>query len=359
MFEQPQHGGNLAWAADVAGCPAFSLLDFSASINPYGPPAAVLAAIKNSFDSLHHYPDPRYLRLRQAIAMHHQLDPDWVIPGNGAAALLTLAGRTFSSLPTTYLISPAFGDYYRSWQGAGAKITVLPWSIEEPFPWQSLTASFANATKTGSKPGLILNNPHNPTGALLSRDAILAVLPQCRWVLLDEAFMDFLPPADQQSLIADLPDCPNLIILRSLTKFYRLPGLRIGYGLAHPDVVRQWQRWCDPWPVNALAETAAIACLNAQEFRQQTWQWLPNARAQLREQLANLPGFKPLPSTTNFVLVQTPFPVSQLQRQLLQRAKILIRDCLSFPELGESYFRVAVRTPPENERLVTAIASLV
>lgn len=352
MFERPHHGGNLGWAAEIAGCPAFSLLDFSASINPFGPPPAILVAIQSAFSALPHYPDPDYRHLRQAIAVYHDIAPAWVLPGNGSAELLTLAGRTFADLDSTNLVTPAFGDYGRSWRGAGARLNLIPWTVGSPWPWLVLQ------TKISKNQGLILNNPHNPSGVLLSRTEILKLLPDYQWVLIDEAFMNFLPPAEQQSLIADLPQFPNLIILRSLTKFYALPGLRLGYALAHPDLLHQWQQWRDPWPVNVLAEAAAIASFQATTFQAKIWHWLPLERAKLFQQLQQLPGLTPLPSAANFLLVKTEISATKLQRKLLTTAHILIRDCLSFPELGDRFFRVAVRSREENQRLVNALQHL-
>ncbi|MFM1841311.1 MAG: L-threonine 3-O-phosphate decarboxylase [Cyanobacteriota bacterium] len=349
MLDRPHHGGNLGWAADIADCPAFSLVDFSASINPLGPPPNVLTAIQTAFSALSHYPDPEYRPLRQAIAAYHNLDVDWVLPGNGSAELLTLAGRTFASLKDTNLVTPAFGDYGRSWCGSGARLNVMPWTVGNPWPWQSLH------TEAKENRGLILNNPHNPSGVLLSRQNILKLLPVYRWVLIDEAFMDFLPPSEQQSLIADLPKFSNLIILRSLTKFYSLPGLRIGYALAHPNILNQWQQWRDPWPVNVLAEAAAIASFQSTSFQTETWQWLPQERETLFQQLGHLPGLTPIPSAANFLLVKTAFSATQLQLTLLKTARIVIRDCLSFPELGDRFFRVAVRSRAENQQLVRAL----
>lgn len=345
----------------MAGCPAFSLLDFSASINPLGPPSSVLAAIESALPALHHYPDPEYSLLRQAIADYHQLPMDWVLPGNGSAELLTLAGRTFANLDCTYVITPAFGDYDRSWRGAGAKLETIPWQVDQPWPWQKLRSppNIPDAIVTQrQRRGLILNNPHNPSGALLAKEEILALLPHYQWVLLDEAFMDFLPPEQEQSLVPHLEAHPNLIILRSLTKFYRLPGLRLGYALAHPDLLTQWQAWRDPWPVNVLAEAAAIASLQTEEFRQQVWQWLPSTRQALQQDLTTLPGLWPLPSQANFLLVKTAIPGSTIQRELLTKFQILIRDCLSFPELGDSFFRIAVRTMTDNQKLGQALGHI-
>ena len=205
----------------------------------------------------------------------------------------------------------------------------------------------------------MLNNPHNPTGKLFSVEEILPYLEQFALVVVDEAFMDFLPPDEEQSLIPVIQKYPNLVVLRSLTKFYSLPGLRLGYAIAHPERLSKWQLWRDPWPVNTLAAAAAIAALGDKEFQSLTWEWLPPARNQLFQGLAKLPGLQPKDSAANFLLVESQQSVSQLQEQLLKEYQIYIRDCLSFKELGDRYFRVAVRSESDNQRLLTGLKALV
>ena len=170
--------------------------------------------------------------------------------------------------------------------------------------------------------------------------------------------MDFLPPDQEQSLIPIVQEYPNLVILRSLTKFYSLPGLRLGYAIAHPERLQRWQALRDPWPVNTLAAAAAAAVVQDIEFQQQTWAWLPPARLQLFQGLAKIPWLKPFESAANFLLVQSEQPTQELQLRLLQQHQILIRDCCSFPSLGDRYFRVAVRSETENARLVEAMTTI-
>lgn len=312
-------------------------------------------AIALHLDTLSSYPDPNYPTLRQAIATHHNIDPDWILPGNGAAELLTWAGWEFSKLNTTLLPTPAFGDYWRSLQTFGAR--VIPRSLIRPdgtigdldFALRHLPTEIPHSL------GLIINNPHNPTGQIWRRETIEPYLNQFELVVVDESFMDFLPPAEQQSLISLISIYPNLVVLRSLTKFYSLPGLRLGYCIAHPDRLRKWQNWRDPWPVNSLAAAAAIAVLPDTQFQQMTWDWLSAARTKLFRGLNQISGLHPLPGAANFLLVKSDRSCVELQAALLKQDQILIRDCLSFPELGDSFFRVAVRTEAENDRLVLAL----
>jgi L-threonine-O-3-phosphate decarboxylase len=360
---QPQHGGNLAWAAALANCPLRSILDFSASINPLGPSAAVLTALRQAdLSLLTAYPDPSYASLCQVLADRHGLTPDWILPGNGSAELLTWAARDLAAQSAVLLPTPAFSDYQRALACFGATVLAQPLPINQtshqPSPNNPLSLSLQDLPYPPRQMGLLLNSPHNPTGQLWSRDSLYPYLEQFGLVVADEAFMDFLPPAQQESLLDWVVDYPNLIVLRSLTKFYSLPGLRLGYAVAHPERLKRWQAWRDPWPVNSLAVLAAETALADPAFDQMTWQWLPPARQQLSAGLAALPGLNPLPGAVNFLLVACDSSVTELQKKLLCQHQILIRDCNSFAELGDYYFRIAVRTTADNQRLLAAITQV-
>ncbi len=361
LNERPQHGGNRAWAAAIAHCSPDALLDFSASINPLGPPETAIAAIHGSLADLVAYPDPSYSHLRVALSEFHHIAPEYILPGNGAAELLTWAGRELATLEATHLVTPAFGDYGRSLRAFDSRVISHPLLTETaPLTADALAQTIAAIAEAEAAPnsGILLNNPHNPTGQLVQAEVLRPLLERFALVVVDEAFMDFLPPAEQTSVLEWVQTYPNLVVLRSLTKFYSLPGLRLGYAIAQPERLQRWQHWRDPWSVNSLAVAAGIAVIRDQAFQAQTWAWLPPARSQLLVGLSQQPGLQPLPGTANFLLVKSESSVVQLQRQLLQQDQILIRDCLSFPELGDRYFRVAVRTEAENARLLQALATL-
>ncbi|MDJ0509929.1 MAG: threonine-phosphate decarboxylase CobD [Crocosphaera sp.] len=351
-MKRPVHGGNLVWAAAQIGCSVSSVLDFSASINPLGPPSTVLEAIKGSLNTLTHYPDPNYTNLKQALSQWHQVPTEWIFPGNGAAELLTWAGRQLAQQEMTYVMTPGFRDYWRALQAFNANIDIVP------FPWQRDDPLILINPPPNQSTGIIINNPHNPTGQLLKVEALLPLLERLSLVVVDEAFMDFVNPSQQQSLIPLIFDYPNLVIVRSLTKFYSLPGLRLGYAIAHPRRLQQWQAWRDPWSVNNLAVAAGIAAIEDKGFEQQTRQWLSPTRQNLLEGLSTLEGLRPIASMVNFLLVESKIAGSKLQQQLLQKSRILIRDCLSFETLGDRYFRIAVRTQTENKKLVDALSEI-
>ncbi|MBD2462748.1 threonine-phosphate decarboxylase [Oscillatoria sp. FACHB-1407] len=361
---QPTHGGNITWAAELAGCSPSSILDFSASINPLGPPQSAIAAIQASLSTLRDYPDPDYRQLRSRLSQVHNLAPEWILPGNGSAELLTWASRELAELSSVYLMTPAFSDYLRALKAFHARIVPCPLDLMtrsiaglEDDVQQALQAMVV-AAQTHASCGLLINNPHNPTGHLLKRAVLLSALQSFDLVVVDEAFMDFLPHEQDQSVIDWVQKYANLVVLRSLTKFYSLPGLRLGYAIAHPDRLRRWQQWRDPWSVNTPAAAAAEAVLGDYEFQQQTWNWLAEARSHLFQGLSALPGLHPYPGAANYLLVRCDRSAVKLQHQLLKQHQILIRDCVSFPELGDRFFRVAVRTQAENQRLLDGLTNV-
>lgn len=307
-----------------------------------------MAAIQAHLPDLQVYPDPEYQSLRAALGQFHGISPEYILPGNGAAELLTWAARDLAELEFTHLLTPAFSDYDRALKAFSAKVVALPLN---PAAWELGTWPEVPPAQAG----LLLNNPHNPTGRLFPQEIVAKALQRYAIVVVDEAFMDFLPVERQQSAIAWVQEFPNLVIVRSLTKFYSLPGLRLGYAIAHPDRLKRWQQWRDPWSVNALAAAVGEVVVQDRQFQQQTFAWLATAKPQLWAGLASLPGLHPYPSSANFFLVRCDRSVVELQAQLLQQHQILIRDCLSFPELGDRFFRVAVRSPTENQRLLQGL----
>lgn len=352
-MSRPVHGGNLAWAAGLASCAPAELLDFSASISPLGPPHSVQEAVQADFLSVRHYPDPNYGALRGAIAQHHKVPIEYITPGNGAAELLTWAARELAQMTQCFCLSPGFSDYARALQAFGCIPTKL--FLQNSTSWEALVL---DQSVNLQRCGLLLNNPHNPTGDLFDREKIRLLLSKLGLLVVDEAFMDFLPPEREQSVIDWVSEFENLVVIRSLTKFYSMPGLRLGYAIAHPKIIKRWQKWRDPWSVNTLAISAGIAALQDTKFQRQTWDWLEVANAQLYKGLATVPDLSPHPGCANFLLVNCRKSVMALQEGLLKQHRIYIRDCMSFEGLGDRYFRVAIKTQAENLRLVSAIAQI-
>lgn len=364
-MSRPIHGGNLVWAAQLARCAPAELLDFSASISPLGPPRSVREAIQAAFSWVVAYPDTAYGELRAAIAHHHHISPDYVLVGNGAADLLTWAARDLSERShQCFLAAPNFSDYDRALRAFGCDSTKI--DLIDPEGWHladweaTFLASMSSMSMSArlSESGFLLNNPHNPTGALLDRTRVRSLLSAFKTVVVDEAFMDFLPPEREQSVIGWVDEFPGLVVLRSLTKFYSMPGVRLGYAIAQPETLQRWQQWRDPWAVNSFAAAAGVAAIQDIGFQRQTWDWLRAVNSEMFAGLSALPDLRPLPSCANFFLVGCAVSATALQVELLKRYRIYIRDCMSFDGLGDRYFRVAVKTHADNQRLLAALADI-
>jgi len=354
-----RHGGNQAATAARLGCRPDQLLDASASLVPFRPPRLLLRALRRA--PLRPYPDRDYASLCKAIAGLHQLDPAWVLPGNGAAELFTWAARDAAALGPSLLPQPGFADYRRAlacWGGAAEAVPLpLVWGQAWPQPWP--------LAGSPSGPVLWITNPHNPTGQLWSRASLEPLLQRHALVIADEAFLPLVPGGENQSLVPLLAAHPNLVVIRSLTKLFAIAGLRLGYALGDPQRLARWSAWRDPWPVNGLAAAAGEALL-ADRPAYGRWcarvqAWVAAEGAWLQRQLAALPGLRPRPSAANFLLVQgvhegCPQSLEPLRLALEQRHRILLRDCRSFEGLGESWLRLGYQGRAANRRIVRAIA---
>lgn len=366
------HGGNLQAAARRLGCRPEQLLDASASLVPFGPPARLRRLLVRALGSdLRDYPDRDYTALGDAIAAWHGLDPARVLPGNGAAELFTWAARDGAACGLSLLPAPGFADYHRAlgcWGGAWRSLPLpLDWSGAGPGPWP-LAEAAANAAAEAAESGpavLWITNPHNPTGQLWSRGSLEPLLERFALVIVDEAFLPLVPGGEEQSLVPLLAAHPQLVVIRSLTKLFSIAGLRLGYALGDPGRLARWAGWRDPWPVNGLA-AAAGRFLLADQAGLRRWQgrvqrWVAGEGAWLAARLAALPGLEPRPSAANYLLVRSRPPVASLQPLRLaleQRHRILVRDCRSFEGLGENWLRIAVQDRAGNRRLLAALEQI-
>ncbi len=357
------HGGNRQAVARRLGCRPEEILDASASLVPFGPPAALVRALKRGLSgpALRDYPDRDYHALRGALAALHGVDPAAVLPGNGAAELFTWAARDAAAAGVSLLPAPGFADYGRAlacWGGATRPLLLpLHWgaAFPQPFPIPPPDPIEPAAT-------LWITNPHNPTGQLWSRDSLEPLLERFALVIVDEAFLPLVPDGEKQSLIPLLADHPGLVVIRSLTKLLAIAGLRLGYALAAPERLARWRGWRDPWPVNGLAALAGVELLADGEgfarWQRRVQTWTAREGAWLAAQLATIPGLVPLPSAANFLLLRGEDSLEPLRRELEERERVLVRDCRSFEGLGPQWLRLALLDRRGNRRVLEGLRRL-
>jgi len=340
-------------------------LDFSANINPRGILPEVRRAITDNIDGLIHYPDTEAARLRQAISSCYAVPYDSVLPCNGGAELLYLFAHVVR--PRRVLLPvPSFNDYERAALAAGAEVVYEP--LQESEAFRPDVERLRDAMTTADC--LMLGNPNNPTGVLMTREQLLPLIDRAEetgtWLIMDESFLDFRPDSERYTVAGLVADHPHLLVLHSLTKFFALPGLRLGFGIAAPALMGRLLAGKDVWNVNSLAQVAGTAALELMaarpELRQEMQDSVRREALLLAMGLSELPGMKVYEPSVNFVFlnmnadVTVPHRTSGALTAALRQKGILVRDCANYPGLdGESYLRLAVTDSQKRMKLIFAL----
>ena len=354
------HGGNIYAAARELSLPPSRLLDFSASINPLGPSKRVFRAAASALPLTCHYPDPDCRELVKALASRWALAGNHFVIGNGSSELIHLLPRALA-IRHALILGPTFSEYARALSVQGSRVTYLHATRTDGYQIPLTQARKALCTNKSRFDALFLCNPNSPTGQVVSTKDVLALADVAArrkvWVVVDETFADY---CEAHSVLSAVARNPRLLVLRSFTKFYALPGLRVGYLAGPLEVVTGIRRFQAPWSVNVLAQTAAQAALEDRRHAQRSLAFMHRERARLTEALGAIPGLHVFPSAANFLLVELPpsMPAAHVVQALRQQG-LLIRNCSAIPGLNGRTIRVAVRTTAENRRLVTVLRRIV
>ena len=348
--ENPPHGGDVYHLARTLGLELDDLLDFSANINPLGFPPGLTGAVQGAMREIVHYPDRRSLNLRAALAAYHHLTPEEILVGNGSTELIYLVARALRPR-RGLIVTPAFSEYEHALNLARVPVVFHPTGESTNFSLQEVPELQAGDL-------VFLAHPASPSGVLLDPDLFLRVAAGVEaagaYLLLDEAVVDFV---EEASLKIHLGRFPRLMILRSFTKFFGIPGMRLGFLLGAPELVAHLSGEQEPWSVNTMAQAMGRACLADLDYMSRTRTLIAKEREFLLHRLAALPGLTPFPSAVNYLLVKLTRPgmtAARLRQQMLAH-RIVIRDASNFRGLDERFFRIAVRGRKENERLLKAL----
>lgn len=329
-----------------------TITDFSANINPHGMPDSLRQALIAQLDCIERYPDIDYLTLHQAIAAHHNCPPAQVLAGNGATELIfnwVEQRRPRKAL----LIQPTFAEYRRALTRYGCEIEPFTLIEQEGF---AVTERLLNALDD-SLDCLFICTPNNPTGLMPEPMLLGRLVELCHRyeidMFVDESFIDFLP--DTPGLTKETAHYQGLFLLRSLTKFYAIPGLRLGYLLSSDtmrlDAIRERR---EPWTINALAALSAEVLFQDVQYAQLTYEWLAREQQYLYRALSEIPSLKVFRSQANFLFFKILAAGLDLQSALMTHG-ILIRHCANYPGLNQDFYRVAIRSHQENQRLISAL----
>jgi threonine-phosphate decarboxylase len=358
----PVHGGDVEEVARTYGVSADHLIDFSANINPVGPPGRTLKRLaREAADRrlLMRYPDPDYIELRETLAAALRVPAKGVTIANGSVALIAAIVRAIAPRACV-LAAPAFAEYPRALRASGCQVRLFPLTASRGFALDG--DALVKMLDTHRPPMCVLTNPHNPSGVLTARTQMHRVLDAARrtktLLVVDEAFMDYAPT---ETLVAEAVGSEHLAILRSVTKFYGMPALRVGYAVSTARLAARIAAQLPPWPVTTLAASAATEAVQDHAFARRTLGWVADQRRWLSQALGTT-GVTVYPSAANFLLLCLPAPAptsARVRARLIADHGVVVRDCRSFDGLSNGRFiRVAVRRRGENERLVRALGSV-
>ena len=346
------HGGDSERELKRLGLAPRQVLDFSVNVSPLGVPQEIKAIWNDLFKEIESYPTVDGRGVVHYYEKRFGLDPARILAGNGSTESIYLAPRGLG-LRKVVVINPSFHDYTRASLAAGAELVPLELKATDGFvpPERSILEE-----ALGGSDGLFVGNPNNPTGTVFPRQLLvdLAETFPRKWLLVDEAFVQFLDRPDTISLIKEQSRAGNILVFHSLTKFFALPGLRLGAVIGHPDIITRLRQLKEPWSVNRIAEKVASKLIDCADYEEKVANLVRRERPRVFARLKKISGFQPFEPAANFLLAQWTC-TDELDDFLvfMMRSGIHLRDCRNFPGLEDNFFRMAIRLPQENDRVIS------
>lgn len=337
------------------------MLEFSGPINFLGPSPKAVEAVKQNAKLIRFYPDPNPVEFKSEIAKYvgHGVEEENIILGNGSIELIytitEILPRGFKSL----IPVPSFSEYEKAALRVGGEAVFV--QLPENF---ALETEKIKRAVTGDTKIMCICNPHSPSGTLYSKEAVLDLVDFCHKkdiiFSVDENYIEFAEKGQETTLAGMVKEYENLFVIRSVTKFYGVPGIRLGYGIAAGNLIDKLETVRLPWSINGLAGVATLAAFKDTEFIENTKRTIAKERAQFAKNLSEIEGLHVYPSVTNFLLVKilNRKITSTMLKELLAKERILIRDCCTFVGLDDSYFRVTVRSAKDNQKLTETIKQI-
>ena len=349
-----KHGGNIYSHAKEYNISPSKIIDSSASLIPFSAPSFLIEAfyeeIKN--EGYKYYPEKNQEELKSTIAKFHNLDSKYILPGNGASELITWIGYEASKFGKNSLPIPGFVDYERALNCWNAEYELN----ELPNKWSS---KFPQSFPLNPKSDVIwITNPHNPTGQLWEKKSLENIIKKYKLVICDEAFLSLTPNGESESLIPLIKKYDNLIVIRSLTKLFAIAGVRLGYVVSAPIIIKKLNMKRDPWPLNSFAIKAGIKLLENKKrytlWTNQIHNWINYEKNWITSNLDKIKQLKVHNSATNFFLIESTTSLTKNIIYLANRG-ILIRECSSFRSLSDKWARISLQNTANNKKLVEEI----
>ena len=370
--EMDFHGGNIYKVfreKNIKG-----IMDYSSNINPYGIPESLKKRITENLEVLERYPDPDYVELRQKLANMNKVNLSDIILGNGATEIIFLFMKVINP-KKILIVSPTFGEYERAVKATGIsgdienkKIEIEYFELKESDDFKLNIENLKNELEK-KYDLLIICNPNNPTGKFLKLVQTEEILKECNKydtkLFIDEAFIEFLEDGMKESIINTEGNKKNLFVTRAFTKFFAIPGLRLGYGMYFDkELEKKISEKKEPWSVNNIAEMAGLTVLDDAEYIEKTLKWIAEEKIYMYEKLNKISGIKVYETEVNFItgkidekLFSEGLNVKILREKMLEQG-ILIRDAPNFKFLDERFFRLAIKDRASNKRVIEAMKEI-
>lgn len=383
--EMDFHGGNIYKVFREKNIK--EILDYSSNINPYGIPESLKKRITENLEVLERYPDPDYVELRQKLANLNKVNLSDIILGNGATEIIFLFMKVINP-KKILIVSPTFGEYERAVKATeipgdtvslscsngdnknveNKKIEIEYFELKESDDFKLNIGNLKNELEN-KYDLLIICNPNNPTGKFLKLAQTEEILKECNKydtkLFIDEAFIEFLADGMKESIINTEENKKNLFVTRAFTKFFAIPGLRLGYGMYFDkELEKKISEKKEPWSVNNFAEMAGSTVLDDAEYIEKTLKWIAEEKKYMYEKLNEISGMKVYETEVNFItgkidekLFSEGLNVKILREKMLEQG-ILIRDASNFKFLDERFFRLAIKDRASNERVIEAMKEI-
>lgn len=350
------HGGNI-YKFQREG--KDNILDYSSNINPLGVPQKFIDIAKENFDKLVNYPDPYYIELRKKIAEFNSINMDNIIVGNGATEILFLYMRTLKP-KKVLLLAPCFAEYERALKSVSAKIEYF--ELKESDNFYPNIENLKREIENNDYDLLLFCNPNNPTGQLINLKDIEKIIKVCEnkntKVFIDEAFIEFVENWKEKTV--SLLKNKNVFIMRAFTKFFGIPGLRLGYGIAlNENILKRMWGEKEPWTVNTFANLAGLTMLDDKDYIEKTEKWILEEKKFIYKELSKFQYIKPYETECNFILIKLFNISSSSLRDKMVEKNILIRDAANFKFLNETFVRLAIKDRNSNLKMLKILAEFV
>ena len=351
------HGGNLDELSRTFKLNKESLIDFSANINPLGINKKVKDAIINALEEVERYPDITYFNLKYGISDFEGVNYEDLVLGNGAAEVIFNLVRSIK--PKKVLIpAPTFGEYEEAVLSINSSIEY--YYLKEDNNW-IIDEDIINHINEDIDMVFICN-PNNPTGILTDKEVIINIAKKAlstnTILAIDESFLDFVRDGENYSVINLLKEYNNIFIIKSMTKLFAIPGIRIGYGICeNKEIINNMELISVPWNINILAEKATLEAIKDKEYIDRTISYIQKEKNYLYKELNKFNDIKVFKPSVNFIMFKI---INNIDLKLeLMKENIIIRSCNNYIGLDDSYYRVAVRTREENDNLIMALKKVI